>query len=483
MKTPRTNTLASLFAVALAASVLSSCGTKSAPGAGGDEHDDEPAPLSTNRVAIPSAVRTNLGITFVQVESRRIEQTLRVPGRFEYLPTATSEYRTMLPGRVELLVRQFDAVEEGTPLFRLRSPQWRELQVRLAAARAEIVRTRTHAENYPLQLAGLDQLEESLERNADVWQQRVEQLESIAELGGGTNEALANARSSRSAVDVQLATLRSQRAELVAGHAEHEADREAATMQFEALLTTAGSLVGRTSAELAESVATPAGEQPRWATLDAIEIRADASGVIAGFGVTDGAWTEERSTVLTLTRPDRLRFRAAGLQSDLGALRDGLEARIVPPTPTLSGRAVPLTDTMAGTLTLGLIADPNDRTIDMYVVPQALSDWARAGVTAQLEVITDATAQPELAIPLSAVQRDGLVPVIFRRDPEDPNQVIRLDADVGLDDGRWVALFSGVREGDEIVLDGAFQLMLATSGTMQKGGHFHADGTFHEGEH
>jgi hypothetical protein len=428
-------------------------------------------------------VRTNLGITFVKVETRRVEQTLRVPGRFEYLPTATSEYRTMLPGRVELLVRQFDAVEAGTPLFRLRSPQWRELQGELAAARAQIVRTRTHAENCPLQLAGLEQLEVSLERSAKVWEERVAQLESLAELGSGTNEALANARSSRSEADVQLATLRSHRAELVAGHAEHEADRDAASMQFDALLSTAASLVGRTPAELAETVATPTGEQPLWSTLDAIEVRADERGVVAEFGVTDGAWTDERTRVLTLTRPDRLRFRASGLQSDLGVLRDGLAARIVPPTPTLTGRAVPLDDTMTGTLSLGLVADPNDRTIDMYVVPDALSDWARAGVTAQLEIVTDATAQPELAIPLSAVQRDGLVPVIFRRDPQDANQVIRLDADVGLDDGRWVTLLSGVREGDEIVLDGAFQLMLATSGTMTKGGHFHADGTFHAEDH
>jgi hypothetical protein len=33
------------------------------------------------------------------------------------------------------------------------------------------------------------------------------------------------------------------------------------------------------------------------------------------------------------------------------------------------------------------------------------------------------------------------------------------------------------------VLDGGFQLMLATSGSIQQGGHFHSDGTFHEGEH
>jgi hypothetical protein len=41
---------------------------------------------------------------------------------------------------------------------------------------------------------------------------------------------------------------------------------------------------------------------------------------------------------------------------------------------------------------------------------------------------------------------------------------------------------SGLREGDEVVLDGVYQLMIATSGTVEKGGHFHPDGTFHVGE-
>jgi hypothetical protein len=81
------------------------------------------------------------------------------------------------------------------------------------------------------------------------------------------------------------------------------------------------------------------------------------------------------------------------------------------------------------------------------------------------------------------VQRDGLTPIIFRRDPNNPNEAIRMEADLGLDDGRWVAILSGLADGDEVVLDGGFQLMLATSGSIQQGGHFHPDGTFHEGEH
>jgi hypothetical protein len=57
-----------------------------------------------------------------------------------------------------------------------------------------------------------------------------------------------------------------------------------------------------------------------------------------------------------------------------------------------------------------------------------------------------------------------------------------MEADLGVSDGRWVVIHSGVRAGDEVVLDGVYPLMLATSGSAQKGGHFHADGTWHEGD-
>jgi hypothetical protein len=44
-----------------------------------------------------------------------------------------------------------------------------------------------------------------------------------------------------------------------------------------------------------------------------------------------------------------------------------------------------------------------------------------------------------------------------------------------------VIVQSGLAEGDEVVVDGLYELKLATSqaGGAVKGGHFHADGTFH----
>jgi hypothetical protein len=222
---------------------------------------------------------------------------------------------------------------------------------------------------------------------------------------------------------------------------------------------------------------------PLWRTIETIEVKAVRPGVVHSIDLANGSWVEANATVMTVVQPEMLRFHASGLQSDLGVLRDGLKAFIVPPTPTESGNAVPLSSTMQGTLRLGLAGDAEERTVDLYVTPDQLTSWARSGVSAQLEIVIEGTAPSELAIPLASVQRDGLKPIIFLRAADNPNEAIRMDADLGLEDGRWIAVLSGLRDGDEVVLDGGFQLMLATSGSIQKGGHFHSDGTFHEGEH
>lgn len=103
-------------------------------------------------------------------------------------------------------------------------------------------------------------------------------------------------------------------------------------------------------------------------------------------------------------------------------------------------------------------------------------------MSAFLEVVVASTESPSLAIPRSAIVQDGLTHVFFRRDPKDPNKAIRMEADMGVSDGRWVVLNSGVMRGDEVVLAGVYELKLATqqSGVTQEGGHFHADGAFHD---
>ena len=109
----------------------------------GHHHGPAPAtspaapPAVTNRIALPENVRQNLGVTFARAESRRVAATLRVPGRFELLPSARREYRSVLPAHVELLVRQYEAVKPGQVLARLQSPEWRRIQHEAIEAEGE----------------------------------------------------------------------------------------------------------------------------------------------------------------------------------------------------------------------------------------------------------------------------------------------------------------------------------------------------------
>ena len=152
--------------------------------------------LPSDRVAIPMAVRTNLGITFANVERRKIESTLRAPGRFEYAPTANRTYNVMLSGRVELLVEQFEKVEAGTPLFRIDSPHWREIQKSIAEADASLKSATAELWSFEPLMAAHTRHEHNLAQSIGIWSDRVKKLEALREAGGGQLTELIAAQSS-----------------------------------------------------------------------------------------------------------------------------------------------------------------------------------------------------------------------------------------------------------------------------------------------
>jgi multidrug efflux pump subunit AcrA (membrane-fusion protein) len=434
----------------------------------------EPKAPVTNRVDIPAPVRQNLGITFARVERRPVARTIRIPGSFELLPSARREYHAPLDGRVELLVQQFERVEPGKTLYRLDSPGWRDLQRQIADAEGVARRAAAEQESMAILEQAHARHLESVQKNVQLWTQRIGHLDQIREAGGGRGTDRAQAQSSLAQAQAELAEVMEKGAEHEARQVQLRAEVDAATAQLELLLASAASMLGVP----VERLTSADGGAPPWRTIAAIEVRAAVPGSIESIGTTNGAWVDQRAPVLATVEPSLVRFRARGLQSDLGRLSDGLPARIVPP----QGGSLGARDALRGVLAIGLTADPQERTVDLLVIPEGSAPWARAGVSGFLEIESEGTSPAELAVPAAAVIRDGLTSVIFRRDPKEPDKAIRLEADLGVSDGRWVVVRSGLREGDEVVTDGVYQLMIATSGSMPRGGHFHADGTYHEGE-
>ncbi|MEZ6037500.1 MAG: efflux RND transporter periplasmic adaptor subunit [Planctomycetota bacterium] len=453
--------------------LLAACGAGAA-----DPRDDHPdAPPKTNRIAVPELVRQNLGITFAKVERRRVVATLRLPAQVELLPSATWSYHAPLTGRVTFAVDPLQAVQAGELLYTLDSPAWRARQRELGAAGSAIEITGERLRATREVLDACERHEASLQDAHATTARYVAELEQAQRDVGGQGQKLATARVDLAQLGAQLAEASEKHTETEARIAELTAEQRVQQQQLQLLLAGAAATLGVDPTALAEQ--TPDG--PRWSLLTAVEVRATAAGVVDHVAAANGVLLEEHAPVLTVVDPRRVRCRARALQGDLPRLRDGQAATIVP-AGVADGTAA-----LTGTLQLGTTGDPRSRTIDLFVTPtpDAVADAAfvRPGIAVFVEIVTAGGERPELAIPSGCVLPDGLDRVFFRRDPNDPDKVIRVVADLGRDDGRWVEVKSGVTDGDEVVAAGAFELVLASSAGASKAGHFHADGTFHAEDH
>ena len=451
---------------------LASCKKKdTAAKPGAASHEEAPP---TNRIDIPDTVRSNLGVTFAKVMPRAVAATTRYPGRFEPAPGARREHRAPTEGRVTLRVKPFDRVAAGDELFRLDAPRLRELR----RTEAELAATRGEA---AAKLSGLPAFrqahrahEAALRTAVDLWRQRVVDLEDLAKNGVGRMEELAAARAESASAESAFAETLEKDADLGARETELTAtvagcDARLALLRLELSALTSG---------FHETAASrPAGGPT--SGPDAVVVRATAAGVVELVAATEGAWASTGELVARTLDPAALVLRATASQSDLPRLIGPVDARIAAAT---GGAAAGSWPSLAATLSVEPFAAAEERSVGLIATPLTPPPpWARPGVAAALEVAPGG-AEPELSVPRVCVMRDGLRHVIFRRDPANKDRAIRVEAELGADDGRFVVLKSGVREGDEVVQDGAYLLMLSSSGSAAKGGHFHSDGTFHAGE-
>jgi multidrug efflux pump subunit AcrA (membrane-fusion protein) len=435
--------------------IMAGCQTEEPPASGG--HVDGDHKGGGGAIDVPPSVRQNLGITFVKVAPRQVQESLRLPGRFELLATARREYRGIFAGRVTLQVGSLDRVVQGQVIAVLESPDWLRMQHELSKALVAIEVAKT---DLTIAQAVIDENEATTSRLS----QRIEELKK------------ADVR--KIELETSLAESRTGLKRLKAEQLAKEIALRAAIRHYQVALNTASAAVGLPVSNLSESVPSPGGDAsvPRWSTIKSISIVAKSAGVVEKISATQGGWVEAGETILSTVDPTKIRFHAHGLQSDLMQMRKASAAFIVPP----QGSGIAIDAAIAGKLQLGFRGHPDERTFPVYVTPAESVGWARPGISAFVELVTGGEAKPQLAIPRSSIIRDGLHDVFFRRDPKNPNRVIRIKADLGTDDGRWVVVRSGVKAGDEVVLEGVYELKLASSQGGQKGGHFHADGTFHE---
>lgn len=416
-------------------------------------------PVITNRVDIPQAVRQSLGITFVSVQERVVGASRRLAGRVSTTFEGMTPYHAMVPGVVTVHVGPLDPVEPGQLLASVSSPELLEHRHALHLA-GDAVGAARDALSVELALAK--------ELSAEIAHTN-KRIARLAAAGVAKAELRASAATARRRLPVSRARVAAMRRALL--RSEH---------RFEAELASFAGRVGLSVAALearAPNSADHGDKPPRWETLDALEVRAHKAGIVSKLPVRSGGWIDVGGLVAEVTDPAALWVVGRALASDVGKLHTGQSVAVVPSSTSEAASAA-----VSGTLLLGLNAAPENGTVPVHVRLAGTAEWLRPGVAVFADVSVGGSAKPEPAVPVASLIRDGLQTVFFRRDPADPDKVIRVEADLGTQDEQWAVVFSGVAPGDEVVVDGAYELKLASTKRPDVIGHFHADGTFHEGK-
>ena len=197
-----------------------------------------------------------------------------------------------------------------------------------------------------------------------------------------------------------------------------------------------------------------------------ITVRAADDGMVESLVAQDGAWLETGAAAVQTVRTHDLRFKALVASSDALKLRNGMPAK---------------TGGHHGHVRIGVGDDTG--IVPIYVLFDE-DVHALAGARSHAECVTDETEETRTAVPSRCIVAIGLQPTVFVRDRHDAERFIATPVVPGVSGGGWTAV-DGLPHHCEVVTDGAYELKLAlpSAGQSKSAGHFHADGTFHEGEH
>jgi membrane fusion protein (multidrug efflux system) len=492
----------------MGALALAGCPAKQA----GSASKASSAPAPTNRIAVPIEVRDNLGITFVEARRGRVESRMRVPGRLEAPRDGRWTVRAPAPGRVLLTKQRLDRVEAGEVIAQLTTPKLLATQADLADAenavdRALLVLARLAAEGPALsayanalessvadmagQLEAALALRVSTERLETEVRARVEELTRIGADNGLSKRELFDARQTHAEAELRALTARSRVYDLKTRASELRlqaatarsrvqslkrevriADRErlAAERDRNQHLESLATMTGTPVSELLE----PTGDGPRWERLKQVPLRAPGGGTIVELPASAGEWLEGGAAVALIVSIDTLVFRGQVPEGDLARIRSGAPVRIEPFGPGIE----PIESVVIGPLPLS-----NSTTRSVLIEARLPNAGGKLpdGMSATAHILLGQSENEETLIPEAALVQDDLEWVLFRRDPSDPDTVIRTPVSLGRRSDGWVEVLDGVIEGDQLVREGIHQLKQTGIGKATSG-HFHADGSWHDEE-
>lgn len=195
-----------------------------------------------------------------------------------------------------------------------------------------------------------------------------------------------------------------------------------------------------------------------------IGIAAPISGVIDRVLAAPGARVTPEEPVFSIINSGAARIQAHVPETRLAQIDSKLGGRFI--QAGSRGESTPIKF-----IALGQEIDPATRTVPLIFAFESANQNVPLGAIGILEVGSK-QATDALAVPAAAVVEEDGVPIVFVQVSGETYQ--KRDVTLGVRDGPWIEVKSGIAEGERVATDGAYAILLSTkSGTIPAHGHAH----------
>jgi membrane fusion protein, heavy metal efflux system len=348
---------------------------------------------------------------------RKLVEQLRLPAMVAARPGTLAAVTPPIAGRLLLppgksMPLVGEKVEAGQTLA-LIQPSFSEIAARFVEAEGEVVRAKL----------ALEQADQALKR-----------IEKLAKV---------EAKSGRELQDAEFAL-------------------KTAQAKYDAALALQGTY---------RQASTSLGGQSASANQPAIELRSPIAGtIISQSGAAVGEYITPEKAVFTLLDAATVFIEAH--VSEASVKRLGATKAASYEVPGETGRLVPITGDGAGRLVfVGIQVEAATRTVPLIYEAKNPESRLRVGQSVNLFVETD-RAEDTLAIPTAAIVEEDGRPIAFVQLGGETFE--KRDLTLGIRDGNWVQVLSGITPGERVVITGAYSVRLASvSSAIPAHGHVH----------
>ncbi|HEY9651427.1 MAG TPA: efflux RND transporter periplasmic adaptor subunit, partial [Coleofasciculaceae cyanobacterium] len=450
-------------------------------GHGGHEFQNQNAATqSSDAIQVDAQTAKRLGIKVEPVKRQQLAMGIKTTGQIETLPNKKVEVTTPISGAkvVELLVEPGALVKAGQPVAVLAAPDLVELRVNSQEKRAEAEADLQQAQ------ADLKLAQENLERQrqiaaAEIAQARTEVEVSQEKYNRDRELASAGALPRREMLESQ-AHLRTGETQLTKAMS----NRDVLEAQNQLQRVQAAVEVAQSRLRLSD-VAYQTRLQQLGTAANAkglLTVTAPISGTVSDREVTLGQTFEDAGgKLMTIVNDNRVYATANIYEKDLDKVQNGQRVRVkLSNSPDYPKGTATGDRTFQGQITvIGSVVEGEARVVPVKAELDNSARELKPGMFAELEVLTERTSTPILAIPSSALVEANGKKLVY---VQNGNAFQPIEVTLGQTSGDMVEVKTGLFEGDLVVTQRAPQLYaqsLRGGNQAQQGGNKQQQSTVH----